>query len=247
MFDLTLAKGYVPVPHWLAADVLEEVMKKRGPGKWALLMYLYNEACYKEIYFEKYRRILKRGQYLCSYRELAEKLHLSKSAVERYVKALKNEGWLDCEVSGSGPRQISVLTIINYGKVEEVQQEAGADDGQVCKTVEVKCDTQPGTQSDTQCGTHPIDKEEQVEAEEQVKEEAEVEVEEKNPSVSEFGNSFSHSSHSSCSFLGKNEDSSSRGVEGSRERGLESIGSVLMRCLPRYAGEEKRKHTERTG
>lgn len=93
-------------------------------GAW---MWLVAKACWKPTRFNVGGKTitLERGQYCCSIRDLADAWGWSKSTVDRFLTRLKTETMIETH-SGTGRL---VITICNYAKYQDMNDDSGTDDG----------------------------------------------------------------------------------------------------------------------
>ena len=95
-------------------------------------LWMIETACYKEREYDVSGRtiILKRGQLCASIRQMADQWKWSKSSVNRFLTRLKTETMIETDI---GTRK-SVITICNYCKYQDNNNESGTDSGTLSGT-----------------------------------------------------------------------------------------------------------------
>ena len=112
-----MAKGWIILHRQLLDCEIwdtNETYTKRDA--WIELLLLANHSD-KEIIFNGRPMTIGRGQYLTSVRKLSEKFNWSKDKVRRYLTLLESRQMItkDCD------RNRTLLTIVNYGKYQDVR------------------------------------------------------------------------------------------------------------------------------
>lgn len=94
-------------------------------GAW---LWLVTKACWRPTKYDLNGKIitLDRGQFVASRSQLAKAWGWKESAVERFLTRLQTEQMIGRE-TGQGR---SILTICNYAKYQDIEQEAGQETGQ---------------------------------------------------------------------------------------------------------------------
>lgn len=111
----------------VSREIFDHPVVGRDPERFRAWLWMISRACWKPTRFDVNGKIvaLERGQFVTSFRQLAEELGWSRSATERFLTRLKTETMIGTE-TGTGKM---VITICNYSNYQIACDETGTPTG----------------------------------------------------------------------------------------------------------------------